>query len=379
MPGVRRADDATGVTNLELFYDLVFVFAITQVSHGLLAHLTWDGAGQTLVILLAIWWTWNFTTWATNELDPDSSAVRGLLIFLMLASLTMAIAIPEAFGERSLLFAGAYVIIQLSRSAFLSFLGGEPGSLERERAGNLLRWFAISSPLWIAGGVADGPLRTVLWIAAIAWDYAGPLVTFHLPGRPMAPDAWRVEPEHMAERFQLFVIIALGESIVVTGSTTSDLDLDLARAAAFALAFLGAAALWWLYFGGVADNVGRMLARATGDRTLVARDLFTYLHVILIAGIVVSAVGNEIVIAHPNETLDNHDVLAVVAGPILYLLAQDLMRFRASRDLSRTRTAGILACVAVGFAAPHVSALITAALLVVVLAAVILWTARMRG
>ena len=147
-------------TTLELFYDLVFVFAITQVSHLLLEHLTWEGAGQAALVLLVVWWSWNYTTWVTNELDPEAIAVRLLLIGLMLASFLMAIAIPEAFGDRALLFAGAYVAIQVGRHTFLTFAAAAPGTIERQRAGRILIWFLVAAVFWIAGGMADGPLRT---------------------------------------------------------------------------------------------------------------------------------------------------------------------------------------------------------------------------
>src|SRR4051795_3376339 len=139
-------------TTLELFYDLVFVFAITQVSHYLLEHLTWQGAGQATLVLLVVWWSWNYTTWVTNELDPDSIAVRLLLIGLMLASFLMAVAMPEAFGSRGLLFAGAYVAIQLGRHGFLTFVAAGPGTVERERAGRILIWFAVAAVPLLARG-----------------------------------------------------------------------------------------------------------------------------------------------------------------------------------------------------------------------------------
>ena len=223
MSRFRRAADGTQrATSLELFYDLVFVFAVTQVSHLLLGHLTWSGAGQAAVILLAVWWSWNYTTWATNELDPESPVVRLLVIGVMLASLTMAIAIPQAFGGRALLFAGSYVAIQVGRTAFLTFAAGAPGTPERARAERILIWFVASGALWLAGAVADGPARTALWLAALALDYGAPLVVFRVPGlEPVATAAWNVQTSHFAERFQLFVIIALGESIVLTGATTS--------------------------------------------------------------------------------------------------------------------------------------------------------------
>src|SRR5215212_6406836 len=160
-PSLRReAAVEQRTTTLELFYDLVFVFAVTQVSHLLLGHLTWEGAGQAALVLLVVWWSWNYTTWVTNELDPDAIAVRLLLIGLMLASFLMAIAIPEAFGERGLLFAGAYVAIQLGRHLFLTFVAARPGSVERTRAGRILIWFVVAGVFWIAGGLADGSART---------------------------------------------------------------------------------------------------------------------------------------------------------------------------------------------------------------------------
>ena len=226
----QLAAEEQRATSLELFYDLVFVFAITQVSHLLLEHLTWAGAGQALLVLLVVWWSWNYTTWVTNELDPESLSVRLLMIALMLATLLMAIAIPQAFGEHALLFVGSYVAIQVGRHTFLTFAAADPGTIERERAGRILTWFVAAGVLWIAGALVDGPARVAFWLAALALDYGGPLVTYRVPGLPrVAPEAWSVGTEHFAERFGLFVILALGESIVITGATTSALDLDTAR------------------------------------------------------------------------------------------------------------------------------------------------------
>jgi len=358
-------------TSLELFYDLVFVFAITQVSHLLLAHLTWEGAGQAALVLLVVWWSWNYTTWATNELDPDATLVRLLLIALMLASLLMAIAIPEAFGERGLLFAVAYVVIQIGRHTFLTFAAAAPGTVERARAASILVWFLAAGVLWIAGGIAEGPARTVLWLGALALDYAGPLVTFRVPGRPrLAPEAWEIGTEHFSERFQLFIIIALGETIVITGATTSELELTNATVAAFAVAFLTTAALWWLYFNLVAAISERRLAQAEA-RVLLARDAYTYLHVVLVAGILLNAVGDELVIAHPTEELSGAELAATVGGPALYLLAHVLLRLRMSGTLATRRLLGAAACVVIGLVGSALSALVVAALLLAVLVAVI--------
>jgi low temperature requirement protein LtrA len=358
-------------TTLELFYDLVFVFAITQVSHLVLEDLSWAGIGHATLALLVVWWAWNYTTWVTNELDPDSVVVRLLLIGIMLASLLMAVAIPEAFGAHGLLFAASYVVIQVGRHTFLTFASASAGTIERERAGRILVWFLAAGVLWIAGGLVDGSARTLLWVAALAIDYAAPLVLYWLPGRPpLSHSTWEVETSHFAERFQLFVIIALGETIVITGATTAELELDLARVTAFGLAFLGTAALWWLYFGYVATIAARRLELAA-NRTVLARDAYTYLHAGIVAGIVLTAIGDELVIAHPTEKLPNDELAVVVAGPALYLLAHVAMRLRLAGTISVRRLTGAVACLAVGLVGLVAPALVVAALLVGVLVAVI--------
>ena len=185
----RIGAEGDRAATLELFYDLVFVFAITQVSHLLLEHLTWASAGQALIILLAVWWSWNYTTWATNELNPESNPVRLLLIALMLAGLLMAVAIPDAFGDKGLLFAGAYVAIQVGRHLFLTFVSAGKGSNERTRAGRILIWFLVAGCFWIAGGIADDGARVALWIAALVLDYGAPPAP--LSGAGTAPDLRR--------------------------------------------------------------------------------------------------------------------------------------------------------------------------------------------
>ena len=367
----KDAEKGQRATTLELFYDLVFVFAITQISHLLLEHLTWEGVGQSVVVLLAVWWSWNYTTWVTNELDPESIVVRVLVIGLMLGSLLMAIAIPEAFGDRALLFAGAYVAIQVGRHTFLAYGAASRGTMERERAQAILIWFVAAGVLWIAGGLADGTARTLLWIGALLIDYAAPMATYRVPGRSrLGLEAWQVQVSHFAERFQLFIIIALGESIVITGATTSELELDAARVAALAVAFIGSAALWWLYFDYVARIAERRLELAP-NRTILARDAYTYLHVVLVAGVIVTAVGDELVIAHPSDELPGEEVAAIVAGPALYLLGHALFRWRMAGSISWKRLGGALACVALGLVGTAIPALVLALLVTGVLIAVI--------
>lgn len=358
-------------TTLELFYDLVFVFAITQVSHLLLRHLDWTGLGQSALVLLVVWWSWNYTTWVTNELDPESGVVRLLMIALMLASLLMAVAIPEAFGDRALLFAGAYVAIQVGRHLFLTFAASGRGTNERMRASRILIWFCAAGVFWIAGALAEGSTRTLLWLIALAIDYGAPLVTYFVPGlRRIRPEAWEVSVSHFAERFQLFVIIALGETIVLTGATTSGLELTTERTVAFAIAFLTTAAMWWLYFDYVAQIAERRL-ELSSNRTQLARDGYTYLHVVLVAGVIVSAVGDELTIAHPGEALSGPEVAVVVGGPALYLLAHALFRLRMAGSISWKRLGGAAACIAIGLLGSGLDGLVLAALALAVLVVVI--------
>ena len=367
---IETGDD-NRASALELFYDLVFVFAITQVSHLLLEHLTWEGAAQSAVCLLVVWWAWNYTTWFTNELEPTALAVRLVVIGLMLGSLLLAIAIPDAFGAHGLLFAGAYVAMQVGRQSFLTFVASQPGTMEARRSGRILIWFAVAGALWLAGGVAEDGLRWALWLAALGLDYLAPLVRYRVPGlSPLGMDAWEVETSHFAERFQLFVIIALGESIVITGVTTSEGELDTAVIVAFALAFLATAAFWWLYFDYVARIAERRLELAE-NRTQLARDAYTYLHVVLIAGVIVAAVGDELVIAHPTDELPGPELAAVVAGPVLYLLGHVALRLRMTGTVSVKRLTGALACLAVAVVGLVTPALVVAALLLAVLVAVI--------
>ncbi len=374
MPRFQRAraeGEEQRTTAVELFYDLVFVFAVTQVSHLLLHDLSWRGAGRAALVLLVVWWAWNYTTWVTNELDPDSVVVRLLLIGIMLASLLLAIAIPRAFEDRALLFAGAYVTIQAGRHLFLTFAAAEAGTLERRRAGRILTWFIVAGVLWIVGGLAAGSARPWLWLAALAIDYTAPVVTYWVPfAARIQTSAWQVETAHFAERFQLFVIIALGESIVVTGATAAGLDVTPARAAAFAVAFLTTAALWWLYFDYVAQIAQRRLELAA-RRVEMARDAYTYLHVVLVAGVIVAAVGDEIVIAHPTSGLSTAEIATVAAGPGLYLLGLAVFRRRVAGTFAPKRVAGAAGCVAAGALGAVLPALGLTALVLAVVVAVI--------
>ena len=285
--GSRHFRQKTGeeqrATWLELFFDLVFVFAVTQLSHLLLHHLTLHGALQTLFLLLVVWWAWIYTTWMTNWFDPESVLVRLVLLVVMASSLLMAVAIPEAFGRLAPLFACSYVLLQVVRNAFNVYATprDNPFHVIFRR---ILAWSLVSGVLWLAGGFAPAGARTWLWIAALAVDYVAPSVGYWTPrlGRSATTD-WEIEAAHFAERFQLFIIIALGESIVVTGATASSLVLDFANGTALMVAFATSAALWWLYFDEVGWRAQRFLSRAD-DSGRLARDAYTYLHIPIVAG-----------------------------------------------------------------------------------------------
>lgn len=369
----RGGAEAQRAATLELFYDLVFVFTITQVSHLLLSDLTWSGAGKATIVLLAVWWSWNYTTWATNELDPETNPVRIVLIALMLGSLLLAIAVPYAFGERGLLFAVAYLAIQVGRHSFLTFAAAERGSMAREQAGRILIWFLFAGAFWIAGGLIEGGPRTWLWLAALAVDYIAPRIFFPIPGRTrLAAESWSLSTGHFTERFGLIVIAAIGETIIQTGATTAGRGLDAGTVAAFISAFVASAALWWLYFVSTRELGERSLGRQM-NRTGRARDIYTYGHILIVGGIILTAVGDEIVIAHPWESLGGAEMTFVVAGPVLFLLAQFALQLRATRRVDRLRLVAISACAVVGLLGGSLSALLVGSALVAVLIVVVLF------
>jgi low temperature requirement protein LtrA len=369
----RTPGESQGASSLELFYDLVFVFAVTQVSHILLDDVSWTGAGQALLALLAVWSAWNYTTWVTNELDPESAVVRLVLLLLMLASLLLAISIPEAFGERALLFAGSYVAIQVGRHLFLTFVAASSGTPERDRAERILTWFVFSGIFWIAGALVDGTTRTELWLIALLIDWTAPLHYYWVPwlGRT-EESAWEVEPGHFNDRFSTFVIIALGESIVLIGAPAASHHLVGATLIAVIGAFVGTAAIWWLYFSSF-DPLAEKSLIESPKRTELARDVFTYGHAPIVAAIILTAVADELVIAHPSETLPTNELIAVVGGTLLYLVSEVVLRFRMTRKISTSRVVGAGACLIAGAIGTASSAMVTGLLLLCALVGVALW------
>jgi low temperature requirement protein LtrA len=362
-----RSEGEQPVTSLELFFDLVFVFAVTQLSHRLLEHLTIYGALETLLVLVAVWRAWVDTTWVTNWFDPDRTPVRLLLIALMLLSLVMSVAISRAFGEGGLMFALAYVAIQVGRTAFVVVVLEKSSSLGRNFQ-RYLAWFAIPAVLWLAGGLLQGEARYVLWVLALVLEYLGPVAGFRTPGLGRSTTAdWTVEGGHFAERCRLFVILALGESILVTGTTFGEIEPSVATVSAFVVAFLGSVALWWIYFAR-SEEAARGAFSSSEDPGRIARSAYTYFHLPMIAGIIAVAAADELTVAHPGE----HGTLASVAltlgGTALFLAGHALFKWAVFGVLSWPRVVAIAALIAlipVGFEIPTLALSAVAGLIVV--------------
>jgi len=308
------------VSALELFFDLVFVFAVTQLSHYLLAHHTLTGALQTLIMFLAMWWAWIYTAWATNWLDPECTPVRIALLVIMLMSMVMSSAIPGAFGPYGLGFALAYVAIQVGRTAYTAWARED---FPRGSSTNMARatlYFIVGGLFWIAGGLEPDPTRRLLWWSgALVIEYAGPFTRFLVPGVGRSTFAeWQISGAHMAERCGLFIIIALGEGIIVTGATFAELAPSTPTVLAFLSAFVGSVAMWWIYF-----DVG---ARRGSERIehderpgLIGRQAYTYGHIPIVAGIIVLAVADEQVLVHPAGHLEPYFIAALIGGALLFM------------------------------------------------------------
>jgi low temperature requirement protein LtrA len=373
---LRSREGHTRVTYLELFFDLVFVFAVTQLSHTLLEHLTLVGALQTMFLLMAVWWVWMFTSWFTNWVDPDKPPVRMMMFLLMLAGLLLSASIPHAFDHEGLLFASAYAFSQVVRTAFLvaSTHGRDHGNFHNTR--RILVWLTGSGAFWIAGGLCEGKLRVVWWLIALAIEYVSPYAGFFVPGLGRSTTAdWKIDAAHMAERCALFVIIALGESILVTGATAASLPATTAATCAFLIAFVGSVAMWWIYFNIGAERGSREFA-GSSDVGRIARNVYTYFHIPIVAGIVVCAVADELTIAHPAGHLSPGDAAVMIGGPALYV-AGNLFFKRASAKnypLSHLVGLGLLALLAPF--AMRLTPLAVGAATTVILVVVAVWETR---
>jgi low temperature requirement protein LtrA len=365
-------DQHSRVSYAELFFDLVFVFAVTQLSHTLLNHFTPSGAVQVTLLFLAVWWVWVYTTWITNWLNPEMTPVRVLLFLLTLGGLVLSTSIPTAFEGRGLWFALAYAAMQVGRTAFWLATIPRQRTLARDNAIRILAWLSVSAVFWVSGGFVEGQTRLWLWVVALAIEYVSPAARFWTPGLGASSvEAWTVEGGHMAERCAGFIIIALGESIVVTGATFGELTWTAENITAFVSAFLGSIAMWWIYFHKGAEAGSELISKSSESGRL-ARLAYTYLHMPIVAGIILSAVADELVLKHPHGHSDIRTVISAIGGPMLFLVGTILFKHSIRGFLQLSHGVGIVMLAALAWFAGGLSPLwlstLTTAIMIIVAA-----------
>lgn len=336
------------VTNMELFFDLVYVFTIIQISHYLLEHESWLGALQTAILFAAVWWAWNYTAWATNWLDPNHTAGRLLMIGLMACALLMAVAIPHAYTADAELFVGAYITMSLLRAGYMALLfrGQQMG----QNYAQLSAWSALSALAWLAGALYPAG-RTWLWLLAVVIDYAAPYAGFWLPRVGSTPmSSWPLAGLHLLERNQQVFIIALGESILLLGGTLIGLELNLPVLVAAAAGFLTIVALWWLYFVYTTEQ-GEEAFVHKRDHTQLARAGLAYAHGIMVGGAIVVAVAIEQIIAHPTDHVHLPTILFATIGPIIYLVGSMLFHRSVADKLPISNLVALVGLAVMGWVA----------------------------
>jgi low temperature requirement protein LtrA len=363
--------EAERVMPLELFFDLVFVLALTQCTALMVDHPHWDGLGQSVVVLLLLWWAWTGYAWLTSVIDPEDGPARLVLVAAMAGLLVAALAVPEAFGGRAVEFVLAYAAVRVAHIGLFLVASREDAQLRLSITG-FAGSTAVAVALLLAGAIIGGTGQAVLWLAAIILDL-GWAFLFRSSG-------WRLVPEHFAERHGLIVIVALGESIVALG-----VGADVA----FSLSVVGAAILgvalvfeyWWIYFDVVAIANVRRLVRAQAGRVQneMARDVYSYLHFPLVAGIELSAFALHEALRHPDEPLHSVPAFALLGGIAIYLLGHVAIRLRGAGTWNIQRCVVAALMLALLALAPHVSAIAVLAIAVGVLAAMITYETRVYG
>jgi low temperature requirement protein LtrA len=329
---------------VELLWDLVFVFAVTQVTSLITHHLNWEGVGEGVLVLALIWWAWSAFVWAANATDPDGLTLRAALVVSMVAIFITGLAVPHAFGDEATVFAVSYALVRFIHLALYA---------DASRRGNA-SWAAIAGfgvtvligmALLVAGSFFDGAARALLWIAAAAIDYAGPawLTRERLAGLQAVAVA------HFAERYGLFIIICLGESIVAIGVGASGRPLDVEVIAGVALSLSIVVGLWWTYFDRFAHDAEERLRRQDNP-VLAAADAYSYIHLLLVAGIVIFAVGAKAAIAHVNEPLSSGAQLALFGGVALYLAGHACFLLRLTGAWAKAKSVAVVAVLAAGAA-----------------------------
>jgi low temperature requirement protein LtrA len=356
-PGPTHPTQPT--TTVELFFDLVYVFAITQLSHLILDDLSVASVARAAFLLLIVWWAWIYTTWMANWFDPASPAVRAVLTGVMLASLLMAAALPGAFDDHAALFAIAYVTLQVGRNVAAASLLPRAHPL-RDVFERLVGWSAASGVLWLAGAMLDGDQRLLLWVPAVVLDLCAPFAGYWLPGRGRNSTA----------DYDI-----LGESIVVTGATAAQAGLTSTVVLCLCVAFLETAALWWLYFGALAERTHEVM-RTCADPGRMARDAYTYLHAPIVAGIIGVAVADDLLIGEPHEALRGVGLAMALGGPALYLVGESLFRLRLTGEANAKRLSVAAVLLLLAPIGTQMSALALCATVAALLAALALWELR---
>jgi low temperature requirement protein LtrA len=351
------------VTPLELFFDLVFVLAITQCTALMAAEPTWTGLGKGVLVLGVLWWSWVGYAWLTSVVDPEEGAVRIVMFVVMAALVVAALCVPDAFGDTALLFACAYGIVRFGQIALFLVASRDDPRLRQSILG-LAGGTALGVGLLIAAAFTDGWLQGALWVVALVLDMGEPFL--------FGSEGWKLVPGHFAERHGLIIIIALGESIVAIGvGVSGGVDAGVVTAATLGVAV--AAALWWLYFDVVALVAERRLSRAAVGREQneIARDSYSYLHFPMVAGIVLVALGLKKTLAEVGDPLDVVPATALLGGTAVYLLAHVSFRLRNLHTLNKQRLACAVLLLALIPAAIELPALATLAILAGVLTALI--------
>jgi low temperature requirement protein LtrA len=359
------------VTPLELFFDLVFVLAITQCTALMANHPTWSGLAQGLLVLGMLWWSWTGYAWLTSVLDPEEGAVRLVMFGAMAALLLVSICVPEAFGDLALAFALIYGVVRAAHIALFMLASPDDDGL-RHSVLSLAASSAIAVALLALASLFDGLAQGALWVLALGLDMGGPYL--------FGSEGWKLVPGHFAERHGLIVIIALGESIVAIG-LGADQALDLGIAAAAVLGVALTAAMWWTYFDIVAIVSARRLAEAEPGRTQneLARDSYSYVHLVMVAGIVLVALGMKKTIGHFDDQLETVPAFAMLGGLAVYLLGLVGFRWRHIRSVNRQRLGLAAILLILVPVATEVPALLALAVVNVLIWAMIVYETRLYG
>jgi low temperature requirement protein LtrA len=356
------------VSPLELFFDLVFVLSFTQVTAKMADTPTWEGLGEGMLILAAVWWAWVAYAWLTNTVDVERNLNRLAIFGAMAAMLIVSLSVPEAFTDLGLLFGCAYFLVRAIH--LLLYVVNTRRQGDTDTAAAILKLapgLLLGSALLIVAGALDGGARTSVWILAILIDYSTPLL--------FGTKGFTIHPSHYAERYGLIIIIALGESLVAIGAGAG-FDLNSGEVIAALLGIAGVGALWWAYFDIVAIVAERRLSEAGPDEQgPLARDSYSLLHFPMIAGIVLFAYGLKKILGHVDDPLKEVPAVALCAGPALYLAGHIAFRYRNVRTLNRQRSVAAVALVALIPLAIEADALTALAAVTAVLAILIAYEA----